>query len=221
MTDAINHAFTWGDTEKAIREKIESLLIPAIERHDMAAFVPKLDAVLTEIVNSTNLAENHKILENFKTLMVEPDKEMITASELFKEYCKFVAAECDTSGREVIADGGDDPYYTPIEAEYEVEENELLKWSGMEHLVLHFRVDEPDQQDALNFDVPISRWKKSRFEGYVIDYKSGVDIQSLQYMSNFECLMNRLKRAMVRVIVDRESGCDSVIPDNQPEMTFE
>ena len=44
-----------------------------------------------------------KLLENFKELMIEDEeKKIINTSELFERYCKYVAANVDTSDLEVL-----------------------------------------------------------------------------------------------------------------------
>ena len=67
INDAMDDLFrSYGDVGKVIKGKATEVLVPAIERHDFADHIVKLDTVLTEIVNSTSLVENQKLLENFK-----------------------------------------------------------------------------------------------------------------------------------------------------------
>ena len=143
----IEFAFSWGDTNKALRDKINEFLVPAIEKRDFKEFIPKLDSVLTDIMNTTALADNKKILANFRELMTEPEKDTVTVSELFAAYKIFVAKDVDTCGREVDTD--ERPTYTAIGVDFEVEQDVSRNWSSLEYLTLHFSVDEEDQMDAL------------------------------------------------------------------------
>lgn len=79
LKSSIEEQFGWnGDTRKVIDEKVKEVMTPAIERVSLDDYVVKLDAILTEIINSTNLVDNKEILGNFKSLMTEPDKDVIS-----------------------------------------------------------------------------------------------------------------------------------------------
>lgn len=60
-------------------------MTPVIERVNLDEYTVKLDAVLTEIINSTNLIDNKEILGNFKSLMTDPDKDTISLKEVESE----------------------------------------------------------------------------------------------------------------------------------------
>lgn len=109
VNDAIKDAFRWGDLEKAIKAKISEVLVPYIENYDMGEFIPKLDMVLTDLANTKGMQANKIILENFKQLMIEDAPNDVDISEIWERYKKFATHDMDTCGREVVADGGDDP----------------------------------------------------------------------------------------------------------------
>ena len=79
---AIEDAFRWGDAKHAIEEKVKEVMVPYIESYDFSEYLPKLDSVLTEIVNSDFCIGNKKILENFKDLMMEPEQKEIKLTDL-------------------------------------------------------------------------------------------------------------------------------------------
>jgi len=74
LGSAIDDAFRWGDAKKAIENKVKEVMVPYIESYDFSEYLPKLDSVLTEIVNSDFCIANKKVLENFKNLMLEPER---------------------------------------------------------------------------------------------------------------------------------------------------
>lgn len=70
LKSSIEEQFRWnGDARKVIDEKVKEVMTPAIERVSLDDYVVKLDAILAEIINSTNLVDNKEILGNFKSLM--------------------------------------------------------------------------------------------------------------------------------------------------------
>lgn len=62
---AISDSFGYGKLRNAIKERVEQVLVPFIEKYDMSDYIVKLDTVLTEIVNQTALVDNQKALTEF------------------------------------------------------------------------------------------------------------------------------------------------------------
>ena len=60
---AVEDAFKWGDAEKAIKRKVTEVMVPYIEKYDFSEYLPKLDSVLTEIVNSDACMEIKRFLK--------------------------------------------------------------------------------------------------------------------------------------------------------------
>lgn len=85
---AIASSFNYGKLEKAVKERVEQVLVPFIENYDMSAYIVKLDTVLTEIVNKSVLMDNKQMLENFQYLMKEPQITEMKLTDLFKEFYK-------------------------------------------------------------------------------------------------------------------------------------
>ena len=98
---AVEDAFKWGDAEKAIKRKVTEVMVPYIEKYDFSEYLPKLDSVLTEIVNSDACMGNKTILENFRDLMIEPEQKEIKVTDLFKIWKKRCEKEIDTDGLDV------------------------------------------------------------------------------------------------------------------------
>ena len=215
---AIDSAFSFGKLRDAIRKRTDEVLVPLIESYDMSEYIVKLDTVLTEIVNSTALTDNKRILANFKSLMTEPEMKTITVSELFKEYKKFVAKEMDTDGRDVQVDDG--VYYDPMEVNFEVIEEEDRSWSCFDRAILELSVDEEEQQEKLNRTIRLDHYKNGK-EGWDIISEFNPQITSLRYLDDFDIFLLKLQRANVKLIVDKKSDWDSVISENEPEATYE
>lgn len=214
---AIESSFSYGKLRDAVKKRIDEILVPFIEGYDMKKYIVKLDTVLSEIVNSTALTENKKILENFKNLMTEPEMRTITVSELFEQYKLYVAKEMDTDGRDVQVDDG--VYYDPMEVNFEVIEEER-PWSSFDSAVLELSVAEEEQQEELNRTIRLDRYKNGK-EGWDMTSEFNPTIKSLRYLDDFDIFLLKLQRANVKVIVDKKSDWDSVISENEPEATYE
>lgn len=218
INDAMDDLFrSYGDVGKVIKEKATEVLVPAIERHDFADHIVKLDTVLTEIVNNTSLVENQKLLENFQELMIEDDnKKVIKTSELFERYCKYVAANVETNGLDVNIDG-DEPYYESVHCFMEFEKEEGRSWSDFEKANIVFECEEDED---MNFIIPVSRWQKYDVDKWTIDYKSNPTITSLRFMNDFEVFITKLNRCFCKVVVDDYEEDDYITPEAEPEASF-
>ena len=216
---AVSSSFNYGKLEKVIKERVEQVLVPFIENYDMSAYIVKLDTVLTEIVTSSTLTDNKKILENFQYLMKEPQITEIKLTDLFKEYKKFVARNMDTYGREVKWD--ESPEYEAMTVYFEFEEECERIWSSFKYATIDFTVDEEEQQEKLNRTIRLAKWNGDRKDGWGIRVDTNPNLNSLRNLHEFDLLLLKLQRADVRIIADELSDEDYVYSDTKPEPTYE
>lgn len=153
IESAIEKTFRWGKVESALKKKIEEVMVPYIEKYDFSEYLPKLDTVLTEIVNSDACIENKKILENFKDLSIKQEEKEIKVTDLFEAWIKMCEKKISTTGLEVEFDDG--PYYESVGCEMRIEESERPVWSSVHRAVIVF---ENDHDEELNIEIPISKW---------------------------------------------------------------
>ena len=217
MNVAIGDLFGhFGSMQKVIKEKIEGIMVPAISRYDFSNHLIKLDSILTEIINSTALVDNKKLLENFKDLMIEDEKhKVIKVSELFGMWCNYVSENIDTDGLEVNFD--DSPSYEYVEVTMVVEHAEGRSWSDIKRANIIFECQHDEQT---NFIIPISNWSKIDADKWDIDLKIGSDIDSLRYLSSFEVFLLKLKRGLCRIVLDEEEMETEVSPEAEPEADY-
>jgi hypothetical protein len=206
---------SYGDVGKIIKEKISEVIVPAIEKYDFSDYIVKLDTVLTDIVNSTTLVENKKLLRNFEELMLEDDRRTITASTLFGEWCNYVAKEVETNGLEVVFD--DEPSYENVNVTMTVEREEGREWSSIKKANIIF---ECEHDENMNFLIPISKWESIDGDKWTMDLKQNPDLNSLRYLNDFEVFLLKLQRSLCKVVLDEEEIEDDISPESEPEASF-
>ncbi len=218
ISEALKEVFSWsGEGKKLIEKKLNETIVPVIECHDFNQYLTKLDATLTEIVNATVLADNKKILENFKELMKEPESKEIKLSEIFERYRKHVAKNVSTDDLKACCEDGE-PYYEYVTASMEVE-HEDKGWfkSSFNDCIVKFTCE---QDKDLNCQIKLYKGtdeKNWSFRGY----GDSIDINSLRNLSNFEVFLMTLKRGFVDIIMDKEIDCDDIEPEEKPEWSLE
>ena len=145
LESAIEDAFHWGDAKHAIEEKVKEVMVPYIESYDFSEYLPKLDSVLKEIVNSDFCIGNKKILENFKDLMMEPEQKEIKLTDLFKAWIKQCERDIDTEDLDIDYDDG--VSYQSVECEMRFELEDKPSWSSVQRAVITF---ENEHDEKLN-----------------------------------------------------------------------
>ena len=218
VSKVLEDLFSWnGEGKRLIEKKLSEVMVPAIERHEFNQYLIKLDSVLTEIINATVLVDNRKILENFKELMIEPNRREIKLSEIFSRYCKHVAKNIDTSDLKAFYEDGES-YYENVTANMEVEHEDKAWFRSIyDDCTVKFTCE---KDELLNCQVKLS--KKTDGENWRLKgCGECIDIDSLQNLSSFEVFLMTLKRGFVHIIIDEEEDYDDNIePEEEPEWTL-
>ena len=212
LKSSIEDQFNWkGEGKKIIDEKVKEVMTPVIERVSLDNYVVKLDAILTEIINSTNLVDNKEILGNFKSLMTEPDKDTISLKEVFEKYKKYVSESVDTSELEVYTD--DEPRYQNVTAEVTVDTRNSI--FGARFCDLVFKCEEDEK---LTKEIHLYESEGNRFS--IMRLKSKLDINSLRHVDEFDIFMMRLDRAFCDITDIMEMYDDDVEVKAEPEASW-
>lgn len=209
IDSALKELFGWrGEVAKVLESKLKEVMIPQIENHDFSEYLVKLDAVLTELANTTT-KPNKTILDNFKMAMSEQPKE-IKVSELFKKWKEHVAEEIETDGLEVDYD--DSPSYESVEVTLEFEKEDARSWSIIQYGKLIF---ECDHDEKLNTEVLLTYWDYKKEWELTVPPK--INISSLRHTNSFEMLIHSLYQSGAKIIIDIEDDTDYVTPNEEPE----
>ena len=212
LKSSIEEQFRWnGDARKVIDEKVKEVMTPAIERVSLDDYVVKLDAVLAEIINSTNLVANKEILGNFKSLMTEPDKDVISLEDVFEKYKEYVSKNIDTSELEIYTD--DRPAYQNVTAEVTVDIRTSI--FGGRFCDLFFKCEEDEK---LAKEIHLYESKSNRFS--IARFKSELDINSLSHVDEFDIFIMRLDRAFCDITDIMDMYDDDVVVEDEPEASW-
>lgn len=211
--ECVENMFRWnGAAKELIEKKLEETMIPAIGRHDFSGYTLKLDAVLTEIVNSTSLQDNKKILDNFKGLMIEDEKE-VRLSDIFDKWCDYVAENVETSGLDINYDDG--VSYECVSVEMETEDVESVSIHAPSKKIVRFTC-EHDEDMNLQFEI----YKYDFMKAYEISGYGIAKINNLSNMDEMQILLMKLGRNSTKIVLDREFDDAEVRPEKEPEPTF-
>lgn len=212
LKSSIEEQFRWsGEAKKIIDEKVKEVMTQAIERVNLDEYTVKLDTVLTEIINSTNLIDNKEILGNFKSLMTEPDKDVISLEDVFEKYKEYVSKNLDTSDLEVYTD--DEPRYQNVTAEVDVHIRDNI--FGGRFCDLVFKCEEDEKLTKV---IHLYESKSNRF--CIMRFKSELDINSLRSIDEFDIFMMRLDRAFCDITDIMEMYDDDVEVEAEPEASW-
>lgn len=217
IAGAAEDAFRWGDVKRAIEKNIKEVMVPYIENFDFSIYLPKLDSVLTEIINADACIGNKKILENFRNLMLEPESKSIKLTDLFHAWIKKCEKAIDTDDLEICYDDG--VSYCPVECEMRFEVQDKPLWSSFGRAVIIF---ENEHDEKLNIEIPVSRWEwnSGKIEPWTLSISNDVRISSLRHMDDFQILLLRMERAGTEIIIDKDYDDGEIQPEKEPEASF-
>lgn len=204
VTQSLKSLFNYSGAGKEMLDaKFKEIMVPAIESHDFNDYLVKLDEVLTNIVNHTNLVDNKTILENFENLMTEPKMNKIQVSKIFEEYCKYVSKNVSTTNLEAEWDDGE-PYYLNVTCHMEVinkEPRTRFFSSQYEDRIIKLTCDEDEN---MTVELEVTKWNDSYDKEWKFNYSTpnDVSVTSLRYISDFEIFITKLRRAYVKFDFD-------------------
>lgn len=193
LNDAIKSIFGYsGKGKELLEKKLESLMVPAIEKYDFGEYVQKLDFLLAKLAEGIGLGDYAETIRHFTEFTQFDAPEEMVLEDLFDLYCDYAAKEVDTSCLEVDTD--DEPTYCPINCRVTVEEHAYDKDS----LILKFRCEEDEK---LSHDVRIwnlFREKKARYNVYI--EAKDIPLNSLRKIGTFQLELIRLASVYTDII---------------------
>lgn len=191
---SIHDMFSYsGAVTKAIKDNLNSVMVPYLEEYDYSKYITKLDSVLCDVLKETSL-ENRKIMDNFKDLATSNRlPKVIKITDIFEEWNKHCENNID---RDKIEDDFEETWIT---TSFKVE-NVGRSWGGMEKRIVTFECEEDEN---LNFKFSIHSFDNDLFTS---DYKRNSDIQSLKFLDKFEIFMMRVSEWVRNIEIDKTSG---------------
>jgi len=228
-----NNFDSYSPVGKAIKKKIEEILVPAVEAYDMSAYVPKLDAILTEIAKNPICNDVAKTTNNFKELFVGFGKakytlketktkygqRTATLGEIFDAYTKFIEEyEFDRSDLKVY----DSESYESVECYCDVEDISPERYSSRKTLQITLRnsvAEEHDNNEHSDtcFVFTLTQWDFMRKEGtWDLTYAVNPSLDSIRNMSDFEIFLLKIIQNHID-ITDPQDFEESVILKMEPE----
>lgn len=223
-TRAIDNSCNFGPVRDAISQKINDLIVPAIEGHNFSKYLVKLDKLLADIVNETAFPEYRKLLGNFASVMKTDIPRTVTLDDILEHYAKFCADNINNDGR------GTDPESWPrkygdieVAVSLEVDENMPRYYCNDRYGMLYCLVGEAESDEnraklARRIPVRIYDWE-SKKEGWGIRADFDYTVRDLRFMDAFDVWLLSLSQAGTRILCDEEGGSVSteVAPTETPD----
>lgn len=218
VSEALDGIFGYnGVAKRAIEGKIKEVMVPVVEKHNFNQYTVKLDSCLTEIINGTNLADNKTILENFRSLMKEPEYKEIELSKIFERYCKHVSENVDVSNLEEECED-EEPYYSHVTARMEVE-HENNGWFKSKYDYCNVKLT-CDEDEDLNCQIKLHK-NSDKVNWGILRGVESMEINSLRNRSDFDIFLSVLNRGFVDILMDTENEEDDDIePVEKPEWSL-
>lgn len=219
---SIENAFGYnGEAKKLLDNKIKEIIVPAIERHDFNNYLVKVENVLTDIVNNTNLIDNKVILSNFKDLMCGEQLKLdteINISTIFEQWGNYVERKISGHNLTPMSDNGE-PYYAAIEVRMEVVPQTKYFSSTFDDITVRFICKEDED---LNFEMKLYKYTDKNEHYNILATTFPDNIADLRNLDEFEIFISKIKRAHCKVVMDKEDDTMELTEfEDKPEWTLE
>nr|DAM64598.1 MAG TPA: hypothetical protein [Caudoviricetes sp.] len=215
LENSVDNMFGYGNPiKKQVEEQLKAVMVKSLENITFTDYLPKIDSVLTQVVNESRVALYKRMTDNLRVLLVDEEiPEKIKVSEIFTKYKEYCSEWVNTSELEIDYDGV--PRYYDLTCIYNVEdisESKIIK-----DFVIQFRCDE---DESLNKNVKLkNNWSKEEEFSLPVSY---YDIRSLRYLDSFETFLLRLSQKGTKIVIDEDNGYDDEVEvDATPECYFE
>ncbi len=218
----LKDAMQWnGPARAAFKERIDPLLIQAIERSDLNSMTEKLTGVINQALQASAVGSYKEICDGLKSICAAPTfkhRQRLKLSEIFaayKESCKEVFSNVYFDKDELEADEHGD-YLVYVYCRIEVEREK--RYFGDGDYTITFSPDcdklgESEQDELINntFSVKVHEYK-----GYGNDGKKrlmwfgSLDVLTLRRLPQFALYLQAAKDAACDIEIDIESDEDEV-----------
>lgn len=152
---AIVSSLDYGDLHRAIRDKLNEMLIPAIRSWNPTNYVEIFEQMLNQVYQASIGEATVEMLERLGAA-IKPVPNEMSIDDLVDTYAKFVAEYIDTNKLEVLFDDG--PHYELIECtatfKEEDDANYFAPW--VKHGTLRLSCAQDDYNE-FTLDVPFIR----------------------------------------------------------------
>lgn len=190
---------------KIIKENIQSVMVPIIERYDYSQYVTKLDVVLAEILKES-LNPNNEIFKKFKIATKDTPK-VVDISDILKEYVKYKESDYDM---DYIEDEVEDYYDGDI---FEIPCSIEVVKSGYlnDRYSLVLKNDYEDEVIEINLI-------KNIFDNtFMISTDLAYNLRSLSHLSDFDIYLLNLQRNYSEITWDKAVIEDQIEVEVQKE----
>lgn len=226
LQDACDNSFRWGKPKKAIEEKLNEILVPAIESYNLSNYNVKLGIFLEQLMNETAIDDTRKLLQNFHGIISDENTGTILASEILKAYAEHCAYEFSCDGREV--DNENETYQNfAVCADIEQEYNHTSRYYTGEDAILKLYIEDEYESDAdnskLNYEIRMWRTSSDAPNQWRPLVRRDYTIGEIQNMSHFDILILKLSQNKTKIInnLDEYNSDIEVTPEDTPEWVLE
>lgn len=195
-----------SEFRRRMRAECEKAMLPIIENYNFENLIPKLDAVLSDVVSQLKTSEYKRILERFKTLVTNKADKKILLSEVFDEYCDYCSKNIDTDNVETCDEG-----YCYLNCKIEVTKGFSYNYSNT--LTIKFSCKEDEELNKeIRIHLKLSAILEDDYDIYEMTrMQTNINIPSLRYIDDFELFILEMQMQGAEVVKDIESSQEAEV----------
>ncbi len=210
-----------GAAKKAMEEKLNPLILQAVERCDLSSMVTKITMLLNASLQGSEVEHYHNVLESAQNLFGANDaikalreKRVVKLSEIFKEYKNYLKHIYDRDDFDSLdIESDENGPYASVECAMTVatEEKNPYGWRKPGYEVELSTEKSDDEKNGKSGDIRFKlNWNYDNTELHLYaDFRS-LSLSDLRYCPSFIIYLAAIEREYIKVEIDMYEDDDTV-----------
>lgn len=216
ISDICQNQMSWnGEAKKAVEERLKPIMLQAIERSDLSDLVTKITTVINAGIKGSSLEGFERLTSGIRNLfgsnqLIEKykNRKSVKVSEIFEEYCEFVAKaynDYDFEDNEVSYDDGKAAY---IDCSMSVEDDTQNYFFRKNGYIVELTNEKSDDEKSTDIKFRLAWNYDNTSLKAESDFRS-LSISDLRFMPPFLLFLSWLEGEYINIELDEREDSES------------
>lgn len=218
IADICKDQMSWnGEAKKAAEERLKPIMLKAIESSDLSDLVIKITTAINAGIKGSSLEGFERLTSGVRNLfgsnrLIEKyaKRKSIKVSEIFEEYCEFIANaynDYDFEDSEVSYDEGKCAY---VDCSMSVEDDTKDYFFRKNGYIVELTNEKSSDEKSTDIKFKLS-WNYDNTQLHIESDFRSLSISDLKYMPPFILFLSWLEGEYIKIELDEREDSESAI----------
>jgi hypothetical protein len=209
VRNLVKESLSFGAARQALRKKIDSALVIAIDNYDIGKDNISLDIMLQSVIDQTVIQDRATILANFKNIMTAPPNGPVNLETLLEAYKDWVNSRITINDIPDYEKDDCDEVEINLSAEIIYDDNSQFDRIA-ETATIAFNCDGPLVYEE-DFQKAIRIWRINHAHPWHVDRTIFAGMSSLLYIDAFDALAMNLALSKNKITTDKDMAENTLV----------